>query len=333
MKAMSATRFGTPEVLQLIDIERPTPKANDILVKVHATSLNKADWLGLAGKSLFVRLAMGSLFKPKHAVLGADVAGEVEAVGSSVTQFKPGDHVFGDLSTHRFGGLAEYVCAPATAFALKPASLSFEETAALPMAGGTALQGLRDRGNVHRGQKVLINGASGGVGTFAVQIAKAFEAEVTAVCSTRNVALARSLGADHVIDYTQQDFTVLRDRFDVIFAANGDVSLSKYRRLLTSKGTYIVGGGSMSQIFAAMLLGPIQGRLFGKKMGTLMAKPNQANLVALADLVEAGQVKPVIDRCYPFSDTANAFRHLGDGHAQGKVVVTVAEVCGFADFR
>lgn len=324
MKVMSATRFGTPDVLQLIDMERPTPKANDVLVKVHATSLNKADWFGLTGKTLLVRLAMASLFKPKHAVLGADVAGQVEAVGSSVTQFKPGDHVFGDLSAHSFGGLAEYVCAPATAFALKPASLSFAETAALPMAGGTALQGLRDRGNVHRGQKVLINGASGGVGTFAVQIAKAFGAEVTAVCSTRNVALARSLGADHVIDYTQEDFTILPDRFDLIFAVNGDISLSRYRRLLAPKGTFVVGGGSMSQIFAGMLLGPLQGRLSGKKMGCLMAKPNQADLVALAELVDAGQVKPVIDRCYPFSDTAEAFRHLGDGHAQGKVVVTIA---------
>ncbi len=324
MKALIYKKYGSPSQLQLIDVERPIPKANDLLVKVCATSLNKADWLSLTGETLLIRLAVGGPFSPKHAILGADVAGQVEAVGSAVTQFKPGDEVFGDLSAHSFGSLAEYACAPASAFAPKPSSLSCQEAAAMPMAGVTALQGLRDKGNVRSGQRVLINGASGGVGTFAVQIAKAFGAEVTAVCSTRNVDMVRSLGADHVIDYTKEDFTRVAERYDLIFAANGDLSLSAYRRLLAPRGTCVIGGGSMSQIFAGILRGPLSSAFSGKKIRSLMAKPNQTDLMTLSELVATQHVRPVIDRCYPFSDTPDAFRYLGEGHARGKVVIEVA---------
>jgi NADPH:quinone reductase-like Zn-dependent oxidoreductase len=323
MKAIVYTKYGPPDVLQLKEIERPAPKENEVLVKVHAASVNAYDWHLLTADIFLVRLMGGGLLKPKNTRLGADVAGRVEAVGRNVKQFRPGDEVFGDMAGHGNGSFAEYVSASESAFALKPANLSFDEAAAVPMAAVTALQGLRDEGQIQPGQKVLINGASGGVGTFAVQIAKSFGAEVTAVCSTRNLDQARSLGADHVIDYTKVDFTQSGRQYDLILAANGYHSLSAYKRALTSKGIYVMAGGSIAQIFEAMLLGSWMSQTGGKKMGGVSAKPNQEDLAFLKGLLEAGKVVPVIDRRYPLGEAAEALRYLGEGHARGKVVMVM----------
>jgi len=323
MKAIVYLKYGSPDVLELKEVEKSIPKDNEVLVKVHAASLNAYDWHLLTADIFLVRLMGGGLLKPKNQILGADLAGQVEAVGRNVKQFQPGDEVFGDLSGCGSGGFAEYVSVPENVLALKPANLTFEETAAVPMAAVTALQGLRDKGQIQPGQKVLIHGASGGVGTFAVQIAKSFGAEVTAVCSTRNVDLARSMGADQVIDYTKEDFTQNEQRYDLILAANGYHSLSDYKRALSPKGIYVMTGGSMAQIFQAMLLGPWISMTGSKKMGALSAEPNQKDLVFMKELLEAGKVVPVIDRRYPLSKVAEALRYLGEGHAQGKVVITV----------
>jgi len=323
MKAVVYTEYGTPDVLRLQEVEKPTPKDDEVLVKVQAASVNISDWYLLTGKPFLVRLMTGGLRNPKDTILGADIAGTVEAVGSKVTRFKPGDAVFGDTSERGRGGFAEYVCAPEDALVLKPARLTFEEAAAVPMAAVTALQGIRNKGQIQRGQKVLVNGASGGVGTFAVQIAKAFSAEVTAVCSTRNVDTARAIGADHVIDYTQEDFTQNGQRYDWIIAANGYRPILEYRRALSPNGTYVMTGGTMRQIFQAMLLGPFLSMFGGKKMANVAATPSQQDLAFVNGLLEAGKVIPVIDRCYPLQQTAEALRYLGEGHAKGKVVVAV----------
>src|SRR6266700_3115181 len=270
-----------------------------------------------------MRLMGFGLLKPKHKILGASVAGQVEAVGRNVTQFQPGDEVFGDLSQCGFGAFAEYVSVPENALALKPTRLTFEEVATVPVSAVTALQGLRDKGQIQPGQKVLINGASGGVGPFAVQIAKSFGAEATAVCSTRNVAMARSIGADHVIDYTQEDFTKNGQRYDLILAANGYHPISAYKRALSPKGMYVMTGGSGAQMFQAMLLGPLISMTGSKKMGNLLAKPNQKDLVFVKELLEASKVVPVIDRLYTLSEVPEAIRYLEEGHAKGKVVITV----------
>jgi NADPH:quinone reductase-like Zn-dependent oxidoreductase len=322
MKAIVYTKYGSPDVLELKEVEKPAPKDNEVLIKIHVASVNAYDWHFLTADIFLIRLMGGGLLKPKYTRLGADVAGRVEAVGRNVKQFQPGDEVYGDVS---HGGFAEYVCAPESKLALKPANLTFEEAAAVPMAALTALQGLRDEGQIHPGQKVLINGASGGVGTFAVQIAKSFGAEVTAVCSTRNVEQARSLGADYVIDYTREDFTQNGKQHDLIFAANGYHSLSAYKRTLTPKGIYVMAGGSMAQIFQAMLMGSWMSETGGKKMGGVSAKIDQKDLGLIKELIEAGKVKPVIDRWYPLSETAEALRYLGAGHAKGKVVIKMAQ--------
>ena len=319
MKAIVYTKYGSPDVLQLKDVEKPTPKDDEVLIKVYAASVNKYDWHFLTADIFLIRLTGGGLLKPKDTRLGADIAGRVEAVGRNVKQFQPNDEVFGMIQ----GGFAEYACAPENALALKPANSSFEEAAAIPMAAVTALQGLRDTGQIQPGQKVLINGASGGVGTFAVQIANLFGAEVTAVCSPRNLDQARSLGADHVIDYTKEDFTRNGQQYDLILAANGYHSLSAYKRALTPKGIYVMAGGSTAQIFQAMLMGSWMSETGGKQMRAGMAKRNQKDLAFLKELVEAGKVVPVIDRSYPLSEAAEALRYLGEGHAQGKVVITV----------
>ena len=320
MKAIVHYKYGSPAVLQLKDVEKPTPKDDEVLIAVHAASVNKYDWHFLTADIFLIRLMGGGLLKPKNTRLGADIAGRVEAVGRNVKQFRPDDEVFGDIG---HGGFAEYACAPENALVLKPAHSSFEEAAAIPMAAITALQGLRDTGQMQPGQKVLINGASGGVGTFAVQIAKLFGAEVTAVCSTRNVELARSLGADHIIDYTREDFTRNRQQYDLILAANGYHSLLAYKRALTPKGIYVMAGGSTAQIFQAMLMGSRMSETGGKQMRAGMAKRNQKDLAFLKELVEAGKVVPVMDRCYPLSEAAEALRYLGAGHARGKVVITM----------
>jgi len=321
MKAIVYEKYGSPDVLELREVKKPIPKDNEVLIKVHAASVNAYDWHFLTADIFLVRLMGGGLLKPKNTRLGADIAGRVEAVGKNVKQFQPDDEVFGMVR----GGFAEYTRALENALALKPSNLSFEEAAAIPMAAVTALQGLRDEGQIQAGQKVLINGASGGVGTFAVQIAKSFGAEVTAVCSTRNVDQARSLGADHVIDYTKEDFTQSGQQYHLILAANGYHPLSAYKRALTPKGIYVMAGGSMAQIFQAMLMGSWMSETGGRKMGGVSAKRSQKDLAVLKELVEAGKVVPVIDRHYPLSETAEALRYLGEGHAKGKVVITVED--------
>lgn len=323
MKAIVYTEYGSPDVLELKEVVKPNPKDDEVLVKVYAVSLNAADLHLLRADPSLIRLSSG-LLKPKNKILGSDIAGRVEAIGSNVTQFKPGDEVFGDISGCGWGGFAEYVCVSETALAPKPANLSFEEAAAVPMAAVTALQGIRYAGPIRPGQKVLINGASGGVGTFAVQLAKTFGAEVTAVCSTRNLDRARAIGADHVIDYTKEDFASNGQEYDLILATNGDRSISDYRRALSPKGIYVQTGGSMTQMSQAMLQGPWISMTGSKRMGNMgVAKPNQKDLVFMKELLEAGKVKPVIDRCYPLSEVADALRYLEEGHAQGKVVITV----------
>lgn len=325
MKAIVYEKYGPPDVLELKEVAKPTPKDGEVLIKVHAASVNAADWHLLTADIFLVRLMGMGLFKPKNTILGADVAGRVEAVGPNVKQFQPGDEVFGDIAGYGFGSFAEYVAVPESAVALKPANLTFEEAAAVPLAAVTALQGLRDQGRIQPGQKVLINGASGGVGTFAVQIAKAFGAEVTAVCSPRNVDQARSLGADHVIDYTRKDFTENGQRYDLILAANGYHPLSAYKRALSPQGIYVMAGGSTTQMFQALLLGAWMSEKGGKKLGALTAKANQKDLLIIKELLEGGKVVPVIDKHYPLSDTAEALRYLGQGHARGKVVITMGQ--------
>ena len=320
MKAIVYKKYGSPDVLQMEEVEKPTPDENQVLIKVHAASINAGDYRTMRPDSFLIRL-MSGLLKPKDPRLGWDLAGRVEAVGQNVKQFRPGDEVFGCAN----GTFAEYVLAKEDRLALKPANKSFEEVAALPVAALTALQGLRDAGGFRPGQKVLIQGASGGVGTFAVQFAKLFGAEVTAVCSTRNLDMARAIGADHVIDYTKEDFTQNPQRYDVIFAVNGYHPLSAYKRALSPQGIYICAGGTMTQFFQAMLLGPLRSKKGGKKMGSMgVAKINQKDLVYLKELLETGKVAPVIDRRYPLSDIAEAFWYIEDKHAQGKVVITMA---------
>ena len=318
MKAMVFTEYGPPDVLQLQEVEKPIPTDGQVLVKVHAASVVWADLAFVKGQPFVSRLSSG-LLKPKHKVPGMDVAGRVEAVGGNVKQFQPGDEVFGDLSRCGFGAFAEYVAVPESELAPKPANLTFEEAATVPQAALVALQGLRDKGGIQPGQKVLINGASGGNGTFAVQIAKAFGAEVTGVCSTRNLDLVRSLGADHVIDYTQEDFTS-RQQVDLIFDIAGNRSLSEYLRALRPKGTYVACAISP----AALLLGPLISMLGSKKVVQLSHSPNVKDLVFMKELIEAGKVVPVIARRYSLSEAAKALRSYEDGHARGKVVIAVA---------
>jgi NADPH:quinone reductase-like Zn-dependent oxidoreductase len=320
MKAIVRETYGPPDVLRLADVPVPTLGDDNVLVRVRAASANAGDWHLLRGTPLPFRLVAG-LRRPKFKIIGTDVAGHVEAVGRKVTRFRPGDDVFGELSRCGFGAYAEFVAAPETALALKPANLSFEEAATLPTAGCTALRGLR-KGRIQRAQRVLIHGASGGVGTFAVQIAKTFGAEVTAVCSTRNVDVMRSIGADHVIDYTVDDFATHSQRYDLILAANGDRSIWEYRRALTADGCYAMTGGSTRQLTDALVLGPLlsMGR---QRFGNVLMKPNQDDLLVLKELCETGKVKPVIDRRFSLSDVPSAVRYVEDGHARGKVVVTV----------
>lgn len=324
MKAIVYTKYGSPDVLQLKEVEKPMPKDNEVLIKVHAASVNAADWHLLRGDPFLLRLSFG-LLKPKKNILGSDVAGRVEAVGSNVTQFQPGDEVFGDISQCGFGAFAEYVCASENALALKPASTTFEVAAAVPLAAVTALQALRDKGHIQLGQKVLINGAGGGVGTFAVQLAKSFGAEVTGVCSTGKLDIVRSIGADHVIDYKQEDFTQNGQRYDLILDAAAYRSFSAYKRALNPKGIYVLVGGSTARLFQTMLVGAAISRTGSKKFGTLLAKPNNLDLVFLKELLEARKVVPVIDRCYPLSDVCEAIRYLEEGHSKGKIVITLEQ--------
>ena len=322
MKAIVVEQYGTPDVMKFKDVEKPAPKDHEVLVKIHAAALNMFDWHLLTADIFLVRLNAG-LFKPKYKIPGADMSGRVEAVGKDVTQFKVGDEVYGDLAASGCGSFAEYVAVPEKALALKPVNLTFEESAAYPMAAVTALQGLRDQGKLQPGQKVLIQGASGGVGSFAVQIAKVLGAEVTAVCSARNMDQVRSLGADHVIDYAKEDFTRNGKQYDLIFAVNGYHPINDYKRALSPKGIYVAAGGSMRQIFESLLRSSFVSEKNGRQLGVLTAKPKQEDLIYLKGLTEAGRVKPVIDKRYPLNETAQALRYLGEGHARGKVVITV----------
>jgi len=317
MKAILCDRYGPPDVLQFTDVPKPTPADNEVLVKICAAAVNPLDRFFMRGAPL-IRSIPG-LRKPKDVRMGVDLAGQVEAVGRNVRQFQPGDQVFGAER----GAFAEYACVQEDKLALKAANLSFEEAAAVPVAALTALQGFRDMGRIQPGQKVLIDGASGGVGTFAIQIAKSFGAEVTAVCSTRNVERARSLGADHVIDYKREDFTKNGQHYDLIMGANAHRSFFDYWRALTPNGIYILVGGGMSQIFQGMLLSLLMSPIGSKKARFFIAKINQKDLVVLKELLEAGKIAPVIDRRYPLRETADAIRYLEEGHAQGKIVITM----------
>ena len=320
MKAMVYTEYGPPEVLQLKEVEKPTPKDNEVLIRIHAASVVYGDLALVTGKPFVARLSSG-LRKPKYQIPGIDVAGRVEAVGSNVKQFQPGDEVFGDLSESGFGGFAENACPRENALALKPTNLTWEEAAAVPQAALVALQGLRDEGQIQPGQRVLINGASGGNGTFAVQIAKSFGAEVTGVCSTASLDMVRSIGADHVIDYTQEDFTQNEQRYDLILDIVANRSVSDYVRALSPKGVYVAVAFNASALF----LGPWISRRGSKKVSQYSHELSVKDLVFMKELLEAGKVVPVIDRRYPLSEVAEALRYYGEGHARGKVVVTISQ--------
>ena len=324
MKAIICPRYGSPDVLKLREVEKPVPQEDEVLIQIHAASLNSRDLRMLRANPIFMRLMPGGLFRPKNKILGADLAGWVEAIGRKVKQFKPGDEVFGFLpSSTGEGTFAEFVCASENLLTLKPANLTFEQAAAVPLAAMTALQGLRNYGNIQPGQKVLINGASGGVGTFAVQIAKAFRAEVTAVCSTRNLEMVRSLGADHVIDYKIEDFTQNGQQYDLILAVNGYHLISDYLNSLTPDGTYVVAGGSMAQLIQAASSKKRNSNTGGQKIVVASLVQSQKDLILIKELLESGKIRPVIDGCYLLSKTAEAFRYFEIEHPRGKVVISV----------
>lgn len=324
MKAIICPRYGSPDVLQLREVEKPTPLENEALIKIHAASLNSRDFRIMRANPFIMRFMPGGLFHPKIKILGADFAGVVESVGKGTSQFQPGDEVFGYMpSATRRGTLAEYVCASERFVALKPANLSFEQAATVPLAAVTALQGLRDKGNLQPGQKVLIHGASGGVGTFAVQIAKALGAEVTAVCSTRNLEMMHSLGANHVIDYKMEDFIQNGWQYDLILAVNGYRPLSDYLSIFKPEGSYVVAGGSLRQLIQAGTRGKQAGRVGGWKIHVLSLEQSQKDLVFLRDLLEIRKVVPVIDAIYPLNKGADAFHYYEKEHARGKVVISM----------
>lgn len=320
MKAIVYREYGSPDVLRYEDIETPAPADKEVLIRIRAAALNALDWRMLRGKPVFARVLIGGLLKPKVTRPGVDLAGVVEAVGREVTKFRPGDEVFGVGR----GSLAEYVCAVEDKLALKPADVSFEEAAAVPVAGVTALQGLRDKGRIQTGQSVLIDGASGGVGTFAVQIAKSFGAEVTAVCSTAKLETSRSLGADHVVDYTREDFTKNGKQYDLILGANAHHSIFAYRRSLAPDGSYVmVGAVTVAAMLQTLLLARPLSLVSNKQLYFAMAKVNTEDLVVLGELLAARKITSVIDRRYELADAPEAFRYLEQKHAAGKVVITL----------
>ena len=324
MKAIVFPNYGSPDVLQFIDVEKPTPTDDEVLIKVVAAAANPLDWHRMRAAPFLVRLGDG-FFKPRNQKLGADVAGRVEAVGKNVTSLKPGDEVFGEIGS---GSFAEYACTHEKNLALKPANISFEAAAATPVVGFTALQGLRDAGKIRAGQKALVNGAAGGIGTFAVQLAKSYGTEVTGVCSTRNLEMVCSIGADHVVDYTRQDFTRNGQTYDLIHDTIGNRSVSDYRRALSPNGTCVIAGfSSLPRLFEHMILGPLLSRQSDRKVGMMgVANPNKEDLLVIGELLETGKVVPVIDRRYPLSKTAEAIRYLETLHARGKVIINVEPV-------
>ena len=320
MKAVVYTQYGPPDVLKLEEVDIPTPNDDEALIKIQAASVNGSDWEGLRGKPLYVRL--GGLRKPGHPILGSDIAGRVERVGSHITEFQPGDEVFGEIPGYH-GGFAEYACAPERTLARKPVSLTFEEAAAIPQAGVIAWQGIREKGQVQPGQKVLINGAGGSAGLFAVQLAKLAGAEVTGVDNAGKLDFLRSLGADHVIDYVREDFTHNGQHYDLILDVIAHRSAFAYRRALRPNGTYFFVGGSVATLFQILLLGPWIRRATRKHLRILMVPQNRTDLIAITELCEAGKIIPVIDRRYPLSEAPEALRYVGEGRAKGKVVITV----------
>ena len=319
MKAVVRTVYGSPEVLSLEEVERPVPRPDEVLIRVRATSLNASDWEMLRGKPLYGR--MTGLFRPGIKILGSDVAGTVEEVGSGAVGFAPGDEVYGDIF-ERWGGFAQWVCAPVSMLRPKPGSMSFEQAAALPQSGVIALQGLADRGRLQPGQSVLINGAGGGGGTFAIQIAKLLGAEVTAVDNEQKLALMAELGADHVVDFAQQDVTQNRARYDLILDLVGHHRLSDFRRSLAPGGRYLLVGGSMGLLLNTLFAGSLVSLLSRRKMGILALQVNQG-LDVLEEHFASGAVVPVIDRCYPLAETPAALRRLGEGRALGKLIITM----------
>ncbi|MEX0269132.1 NAD(P)-dependent alcohol dehydrogenase [Leptolyngbyaceae cyanobacterium UHCC 1019] len=323
MRAIVQTDYGSADVLSLEEVDKPVVPDNGVLVRVHAASVNAGDWHLMRGTPFISRLMFGGLLKPKIKILGFDMAGRIEAVGKDVMQFEPGDEVFGDLSDYGFGAFAEYVCVTEAALVLKPIATTFEDAAAVPGAALTALQGLRDVGQIQPGQSVLINGASGGVGSFAVQIAKALGAEVTAVCSTTKMDRVRSLGADHMIDYTQTDVTQQGQRYDLIFDAAAYRSVFDYLPALTTQGTYVLVGGSIPRLFLVMILGSWISRISRRRVKCLMVKPNQTDLLTLREFMMAGKIVPLIDQCYDLSEVPAAIRHLEQRQVVGKIVIQV----------
>ena len=320
MKAIVYTKYGPPEVLQLKEVAKPAPRDDEVLIKVRAVSVNRSDWEGLRGKPLYARI--GGLLRPRQQILGSDVAGRVEMAGRNVGRFRPGDEVFGDILP-RLGGFAEFVRARESALTLKPASMTFEDAAAIPQAAVIALQGIRDKGRVQPGQKVLISGAGGGAGTFAVQLAKLYGAEVTGVDNTGKLEFMRSLGADHVIDYTREDFTKNGNQYDLILDVVAHRSVFAYRRALRANGSYFLTGGSVATMLQILLLGPLIRGTTGEKIRILAVRPNLRDMVYITELYEAGKVVPVIDRRYPLSEVPEALRYLGEGRTKGKVVISV----------
>lgn len=320
MNAIIYHEYGSPDVLKMEEVEKPTPTNDEVLVKVHAVSINGSDWEGLRGKPLYARL--GGLRKPGNKILGSDIAGRVEVAGKDIRQFQPGDDVFGEMPTYS-GGFAEYVCVPEKALIQKPAGLTFEQAAAIPQGAVIALQGIHHKGQVQPGQKVLINGGGGSAGTFAVQLAKYYGAEVTGVDNTSKLDFMRSLGADHVIDYTRQDFTKNRNQYDLILDVIAYRSVFAYARALKRNGTYFFVGGSVAVLFQSLLLGTLIRKTMGKIVRLLLVQRNQKDLAFVTELCEAGKIVPVIDRRYPLSEVPEALRYVGEGHARGKVVIIV----------
>lgn len=322
MKAVTYHNYGSPDVLKLEEVEKPAPTDNDILIKVHAVSINGSDREGLVGKPLYAR--SGGLLKPGRQILGSDIAGRVEFVGKNNTEFKPGDAIFGEIPGYH-GGFAEYVCTHGKTMMLKPASLTFEQAAAIPQAGVIALQGIREKGQVQAGQKVLINGAGGSAGSFAIQLAKLYGADVTGVDNANKLDFMRSLGADHVIDYTQEDFTRNGKQYDLILDLIAHRSVFACQRALRPNGTYFFVGGSVAVLFQVLLLGPWIRKTTAKNIRLLAVPQNRKDLISITELCEAGKIVPVIDRQYSLSEVPEAFRYVGEGYAKGKVVITIAD--------
>ncbi len=321
MKAIRNEKYGLPDVLQLKEVDKPVPNSNEVLVKVHAASINSWDWDYLTGKPRIYRLLFG-LFKPRHKILGADIAGQVMSIGEEVKLFKPGDKVYGDLSAHNWGGFAEFVCADENLLSSKPANLTYEEAAAVPQAGVLALQGLRYNGDIQEGQKVLINGAGGGVGTFAIQLAKLWGAEVTAVDCSEKMDVLLDLGADHVIDYQKEDFTKAEKKYDLVLDVIAQKPLSQYENVLNPNGALVVVGGSVA-LLLKLAIKSIFSKNSGKKMGILVHKPNRQDLKVLRELLESEKLKPIVDKCFPLDKTPDAFTYYGKNLVKGKVVITI----------